>query len=127
MWTTTLQQDHPRSAMLEASIDVLLDPRDGEAANLAAIHITVPPGAVMPPHHHGASEAVLFPLEGELVVLDAAGAERRIAPGSLTVVGAQEKVGVENRSAAPARVLVCFAPPSFIEAVRPRPAGDATA
>lgn len=115
MWTTTVQQSELSTSMLEASVDVLIDPRHGDASKLGVIHITVPPGAKLPPHNHGDSEGVMIAVSGALTLFDGEGNEHALKPGALTVVVADEKVSAENKGSEPAKLIVCFAPPTFVE------------
>lgn len=122
MWTTTLDEDHRSASMLDASIEVIVEPSAGGGAQLAMIRVTIPPGAVMPTHDHGASEALLIPEEGSLVFYDADQQPRRLKPGSVAVIAPHERVRAENPTDEAARLLICFSPPSFVEAL---PAGAA--
>lgn len=113
MWTTALDSGHRRASLAAATIDVLAEPGHG-GEQIAAVRVTIPPGASMPRHDHGESDALLVPLAGELLLTGADGQVERLASGTLTVVAAGERVSVENRTAQPASMLVCFAPPTFV-------------
>jgi len=103
-----------------AAIDVLLG---GESGRLAAIHVTVKGGARMPEHDHGDSDALLLPLTGRLV-LRGNGAEAQLEPGVVAFVAAGERMSVENPATAAASMIVCFAPPTFVLALRQRASTD---
>ena len=99
-----------------AAIDVLLE---GAPERLAAIHVTVKPGARMPEHDHGESDALLIPLTGQLI-LRAAITEEELVSGMVAFVAAGERVSVENPTTAAASMIVCFAPASFVHALQGR-------
>jgi quercetin dioxygenase-like cupin family protein len=106
-----------------AAIDVLVEPGGADADQLAVIRVTIPAGASLPPHDHGESEAVLIPLAGELLVSAAGGRVERLQAGGLAVISAHERVSVQNPGREPASMLVCMAPPTFVEALRRQPVG----
>lgn len=96
-----------------ATIDVLTEETP---AQLAAIRVTVAPGARVGEHDHGGSDALLLPLAGRLTLRDRDG-ELQLAPGAMAFVAGGERVSVENSSDAPASMVVCFAPPTFVTAL----------
>lgn len=126
MWTTALDSGHRRASLAAATIDVLAEPGHG-GEQIAAVRVTIPPGASMPRHDHGESDALLVPLSGELLLTGGDGHVERLGNGTLTVLAAGERVSVENTTAEPASMLVCFAPPTFVEALGKAPAVAATA
>jgi quercetin dioxygenase-like cupin family protein len=77
--------------------------------------VTLPPATKMPRHNHGESDALLIPLAGELLLVGGDGCVERLTPGVLATVAAHERVSVENPTAEPANMLVCFAPATFVE------------
>ncbi len=99
-----------------AAIDVLLE---GAPEPLAAIHVTVKGGARMPEHDHGESDALLIPLSGRLILRGTA-TEVQLESGMVAFVAAGERVSVENPTTAAASMVVCFAPPTFVHALRGR-------
>ena len=111
MWITSLDSTpHPSTTLLDAAIEVLV-----ETERLAVIRVTLPPAAKMPRHSHGESDALLIPLAGELLLVGGDGCVERLTPGVLATVAAHERVSVENPTAHPANMLVCFAPTTFLE------------
>ncbi len=123
MWTTHLTADHRSLSLGPATIDVLVEPRASGSEQVAVVRVAVPPGARMPPHDHGESAAVLLPASGALQLIDAAGRDECLRPGTLAVVAAHERVSVENVGEQPATMLVCFAPATFVDALDGAPAG----
>jgi quercetin dioxygenase-like cupin family protein len=115
MWITSLDSTHPSTTLVNAAVEILIDPRISETSQLAAIRITVPPATTMPRHSHGDSEALLISLEGELLVVSGYGCVERLVPGKLATLAADERISVENHTAQPASMLVCFAPPTYVE------------
>ena len=115
MWITSFDSTHRTATLVDAAIEVLVEPSLSEIEHLAAVRVTIPPGAAMPRHSHGESEALLVPLAGELLLVGIGGRVERLAAGTLAVVAAHERISVENPSLKPARVLVCFAPATFVE------------
>src|SRR4051794_28529976 len=117
MWMTSLDSAHRRATLTDAAIEVLVEPGVGETERLAAVQVTIPPGAAMPRHSHGKSEALLIPLAGELLLVGIDGRVERLAEGTLAVIAAHERVALQNPGVERASVLVCFAPPTFVEAL----------
>ena len=106
-----------------ATIDVLTEET---SAQLAAIRVTVAAGARVGEHDHGGSDALLLPLAGRLTLRGCDG-ELELAPGTMAFVAAGERVSVENAGEAPASMVVCFAPPTFVTALLAASAGGTTA
>lgn len=104
-----------------AAIDVLTG---ADSAQLAAIRVTVAAGARVGEHDHGTSDALLLPLAGRLTLRNRDD-ELQLAPGMIGSVAAGERVSVENPGEAPASMVVCFAPPTFVTALLAVAAGDA--
>jgi quercetin dioxygenase-like cupin family protein len=104
-----------------AAIDVLLE---GAPEQLAAIHVTVKGGARMPEHDHGESDALLIPLTGQLILRGNV-TEAQLTSGVIAFVAAGERVSVENPTTATASMIVCFAPASFVHALRQLGSTDA--
>lgn len=115
MWITSLDSTHPSATLVDAAIEVLVEPRLSETEHLAALRVTIPPGAAMRRHSHGESEALLVPLAGEMLLVGIDGRVERLAEGTLAVVAAHERVIVENPGSEPASMLVCLAPATFVE------------
>ena len=122
MWITSLDSTHRSTTIVDAAIDILVEPRIGETNHLAVIRVTVPPAAAMPRHSHGDSEALLIPLDGELLLVSGYGCVERLVSGMLATIAAHERISVENHTAQPASMLVCFAPPTFVETLAAVPA-----
>src|SRR3954470_15808512 len=104
MWITSLASTHRSATLVDAVIEVLVEPRLSETEHLAAARVTIPPGATMPRHSHGESEALLIPLAGELLLVGVDGRVERLAEGTLAVVAAHERICVENPGVEPASV-----------------------
>ncbi len=97
------------------SVEVLVD--DGvEGRQLASAKVTLAPGAAMPEHDHGESEALVISIAGELVFSGADG-EQRLTPGAVGHIARGERVRVENRSDQESSMMVVFTPPSFVRAL----------
>lgn len=122
MWATSLDSGLRSTSLMDASIDVLVEPGAAGADQLAVLRVTIPADASLPPHDHGESEAVLLPLAGELQVSTAGGPVERLQTGTLAVVPAHERVSVRNAGEQPASMLVCMAPPTFVQTLGRRPA-----
>jgi quercetin dioxygenase-like cupin family protein len=122
MWITSLDATHRSTTLVDATIEILIEPRISETRQLAAIRVTVPPDTTMPRHTHDDSEALLIPLDGELLLVSGYGCVARLVPGKLATVAAHERISVENHTAQPASMLVCFAPPTFVETLAAGPA-----
>lgn len=105
-----------------ATIEV---PIDEASAQLAAVRVTIAAGARLGEHDHGSSDALLLPLAGGLTLCGRQG-ELRLEPGMWAFIAAGERVSVENAGEAPASIVVCFAPPTFVTALLAASAGDAT-
>lgn len=89
-----------------------------EAADgrLAAAHVTLPPGGLMPEHDHGDAAALVFPRSGRLLL--ASGERREILdPGAVATIGVGERVLVENAGSEPASLLAVFAPAGFVRSL----------
>ncbi len=115
MWITSLDSTHRSTMLIDAAIEILIEPRTSETRHFAVIRVTVPPATTMPRHSHGDSEALLIPLDGELLLVSGYGCVERLVPGKLATVAAHERISVENHTAQPASMLVCFAPTTFVE------------
>jgi hypothetical protein len=50
------------------------------------------------------------------------GSVERLVCGMAAAVAAHERISVENHTAQPASMLVCFAPPAFVETLAAAPA-----
>ena len=80
------------------------------ARRLAANLYELEPGAIVSPlHFHHANEELLFVLSGEPTLRLGGGEERVLGPGAVASfpAGVEGTHQVVNRSAAPARVLIC--------------------
>lgn len=97
-------------------IEVLVD--DGvEGRQLASAKVTIAPGATMPEHDHGESEALVMSIAGVLVFSGADG-EQRLTPGAVGHIARGERVRVENRSdSGGVSMIAVFTPPSFVRAL----------
>jgi quercetin dioxygenase-like cupin family protein len=115
MWITAFDSTHRSTTLVDAAIEILVEPRTGETNHFAVIRVTVPPAATMPRHSHGDSEALLIPLDGELLLVSGYGCVERLVSGMLATVAAHERISVENHTAQPASMLICLAPPTFVE------------
>lgn len=51
--------------------------------------------------------------------------ELELAPGATAFIAAGERVSVENAGEAPASMVVCFAPPTFVTTLLAATEGDA--
>jgi quercetin dioxygenase-like cupin family protein len=115
MWITSFDSTHRSTTLVDSAIEVLVEPRTSETTHLAVIRVTIPPGAAMPRDSHGDSDAVIIPLDGELLLVSGYGCVERLVSGMLATVTALERISVENATAKPASMLVCFGPPTFVE------------
>jgi len=80
------------------------------------LEVTVPVGAAMPEHDHGASEVLLAPLAGALRLVEAGDAERatELEAGTLATIPVGCRVRLENAGDVEARVLVVLSPADFV-------------
>lgn len=117
MWITSLESPRRTASLMGATIDVLVEPDRKGPADLGVVRVTVPPASTLPAHDHGESDAVLVALAGELLLFGPGGRVVRLEPGTLAVVPAHERVSAQNPTTEPASMLVCFAPPTFVEAI----------
>ena len=115
MWTASLDDGDRRMFASGIALDVIVDPATVEHPHAAVVRITVPAATRMPAHDHGPSDAILIPLAGELLICSADGRVERLQHGRLAVVPAHERISVHNPGSAPASMLACFAPPTFVE------------
>lgn len=115
MWITSLDSTDPSATLVDPDIAVLVEPGFGEIEHLAAVQLTLPPGAAVPRHSHGEAEALLVPLAGEVLLVGIDGRVERLAEGTLAVIAAHERVSVKNPGLESASVLVCFAPATLME------------
>lgn len=115
MWLTSLASTQPDTTVAGAAVEILIEPRTSEIDQFAVIRATLPPGTPMPRHSHGDSDALIIPLDGELLLVSGYGCVERLAPGMLVTVAAHERISVENNTERPASMLVCLAPPTFAE------------
>lgn len=115
MWITSLDSTDPSATLVDPDIAVLVEPGFGEIEHLAAVQLTLPPGAAVPRHSHGEAEALLVPLAGEVLLVGIDGRVERLAEGTLVVIAAHERVSVKNPGLESASVLVCFAPATLME------------
>lgn len=89
-----------------------------EGTGVGVVDVTIPAGAVMPEHAHGASATLLVPQAGRLRLVDAeSGAVTELEPGALATIPIGHRVRLENPGAADARMLVVLAPPDFAAAL----------
>lgn len=96
------------------NVEVLLDD-DADGRRLSAAHVMIAPGAAMPDHDHGESEALIVPLAGELVISDDK-QKLEIRAGVVVHLDRGERVRVDNHSEHPASLIAVFAPAAFIGA-----------
>ena len=122
MWITSIDSTDRSTTQVDSAIEILVEPGTSETTHLAVIKVTLPPGIAMPRHSHGDSDAVIIPLDGELLLVSGYGCVERLASGTLATVAAHERISVENHTAQPASMLVCFAPPRFVETLAAVPA-----
>lgn len=106
-------------------VEVLVGEHPGGDRRLAAAHVVVPPGGVMPEHDHGESEAIVALRQGR-VVLQSGERRETLEPGSLAVIGVGERVSLANAGSEPASLLAFFAPPAFVRTLTAWPAAEAT-
>lgn len=103
----------------------------GEEADerLGVVHVVVPPGAALPAHAHGASEALLVSLSGRALLVDAEqnGVEVELGPGVMATIPIGHQVELRNDGEEEARLLVVFSPADFATHVRQWPAAEAVA
>ena len=119
MWTTSLDSAHRSATLVDAAIDFLVEPSLSGTEHLAAVQVTIPPGSAMPRHSPDDSEALLVPLAGEVLLVGVDGCVERLGDGRIAVVRAHERVSVQNPGVEPASVLVCFAPATLHETLKP--------
>jgi quercetin dioxygenase-like cupin family protein len=115
MWTISLDSRHRTASLADAGIEVLIEPATSDAERFGVLRVTVPAGATIPPHDHGACEALLIPVSGDLLLVGSGGRVERLQTGRLAVVAAHERVSVQNAGSEPAVMLACFSPPEFVE------------
>ena len=115
MWITSLASTHRSVTLVDADIEVLVEPGLSVTEHLAAAQLTVPPGATVPRHSHGEAEALLVPLAGEVLLVGIDGRVERLGEGTIAVIAAHERISVKNPGVEPASVLVCFAPATLGE------------
>ncbi len=106
------------------SVEILAEQLPIEGRKIAAAHVHLPPGSMMPPHAHGESEAIVTPLNGQ-VVLASDDQHEVLEPGMIAMIAIGEKVRVENATSEPVSLLAVFAPTSFITALASWPITDA--
>jgi quercetin dioxygenase-like cupin family protein len=82
---------------------------DGAHSNVRVIRLS--PGQSLPPHTHGASDLMLFVVEGS-GVLDTTDGTEAIAAGTLAYYRGDEELRVTNDSGA-GLTLLAFLAPSF--------------
>jgi quercetin dioxygenase-like cupin family protein len=96
-------------------VEVLLGEDASADGRISAAYVTLPPGAGMPEHSHGESEAVVVVQTGAVVIYS--GDQREaLEPGSVALLGEGERVRLENPGETPATLLVFFAPGGFVRA-----------
>lgn len=79
-----------------------------EAGLFVADH-AVPPGYFVPPHRHDTDEEMFLVVEGEIVLMGAAG-ERTAGPGAYVRFAPGELHGYRNDQAESARIVVMATP-----------------
>jgi quercetin dioxygenase-like cupin family protein len=122
MWITSFDSTPRSTTLVDSAIEILVEPRTSETNHLAVIRVTIPPATAMPRQSHGDSDAVIIPLDGELLLVSGYGSVERLVCGMVAAVAAHERISVENHTAQPASMLVCFAPPAFVETLAAAPA-----
>ncbi|MEZ5077564.1 MAG: cupin domain-containing protein [Solirubrobacterales bacterium] len=92
--------------------EVLIGPDRG--LGVGAVQITVAPGAGMPVHDHGPSDALLIPLAGAVRLLDADGRAFEAGAGTVVAIPRGERVRLENVGSEEARLVAVFSPADFV-------------
>ena len=105
--------------------EVLVDEQVG-GGQLAAAHVTIPPGGAMPDHAHGESTALVVPLTGELLIASGQHQEQ-VTQGVVVLLDHRERVRLANETNEPVTLLAVFAPAGFVRALSSWPATTTTA
>lgn len=105
--------------------EVLIDEQVG-GGQLAAAHVTIPPGGAMPDHAYGESTALVVPLTGELLIASGQHQEQ-VTQGVVVLLDHGERVRLANETNAPVTLLAVFAPAGFVRALSSWPAMTTTA
>jgi quercetin dioxygenase-like cupin family protein len=88
--------------------------------------VTIPAGGGMPEHDHGSSRAMVLPLDGEVVMVDAErGSEHVASPGSVVTIPVGKRVEVRNDGSDDVSIQVVFDPPDFTRQLEAWPADEA--
>ena len=95
--------------------EVLID-EDTGGGQLAAVHVTIPPGGGMPEHAHGESTALVVPLVGELLI-GSAEHQEKVTQGVVVLLDRGERVSLTNQTSQPVSLLAVFAPAGFVRAL----------
>lgn len=94
------------------SAEVLVGTDDDWPMGVA--YVVVPAGGGMPEHNHGASAAMVIPLERSVVIVDVTeGSEFEAAPGSVVTIPVGNLAEVRNTADVDAPIMVVFDPPDF--------------
>lgn len=105
------------------SVEILASERPIDGKWIAAAHVHLPPGSKMPPHAHGESEALITPLNGQ-VVLANDDQQEILEPGMIARIAIGEMIRVENATSEPVSLLAVFAPIDFINVLATWPITD---
>jgi quercetin dioxygenase-like cupin family protein len=81
---------------------------EGSKSNVRVIRLR--PGQALPPHRHGASDLMLFAVEGEAVLRTESGTVA-FGAGSLAFYGGDEELRVSNEALSGVTLLAFLAPP----------------
>lgn len=93
-------------------IEIVIGADDGQA--MALLAVTVPAGAAMADHSHGASEAMLIPQSGHLRLVNSDDDTAvELEPGVLATIPVDQRVRLENPTDEAAEALVMLTPPDF--------------
>jgi quercetin dioxygenase-like cupin family protein len=103
---TRRQAPHPNGPIAQALTN------SDVSDQLAVIHVELPAGAAMPEHDHGASQIVLIPLSGSVVV-GHDGTKQTLSVGSAAHIATGERVSLENPGTEAASLMVVASPPEF--------------
>jgi quercetin dioxygenase-like cupin family protein len=92
--------------------EVLIGTEDDWPMGVA--HVVIPAGGGMSEHDHGASAAMVLPLDQPVVIEDVGErVEHAVGPGAIVTIPIGDLVKVHNVGEADATIAVVFNPPDF--------------
>lgn len=103
------------------TINVIFGGEEG-GPDVGLAYVTVPSGAVFPPHKHNGSDVIISPTLGTMILQGDSGQSVEVSAGDHVLIRKEEKVGLSNLTDEDAAFIVSAGPADFIAGIRNFPA-----